>query len=72
MSVSSRGQIVITDTNLGPLVSICAIIFFIAAVFSVSGRIFTRIAVARKPANDDYALLVALVRLLRSFIKFGS
>ena len=66
MKVAPRGQVVINDTDLRPVVSICSIIFVVAAVLSVAGRVFTRVAISKKPANDNYAILIALVSHSRS------
>lgn len=42
MNVAPRGQVVLNDTDLRPVVSICSIIFVVAAVLSVVGRVFIK------------------------------
>lgn len=63
MLPSNRGQVIIFDGDLHAIVSICTIILLIVAVISTFGHIFTKIAVTRKLALDDYAAFPALVSI---------
>lgn len=64
MLLGVRGQVVINDGDLHAVVSICTIFLLIVAVISTFSHIFTKIAVTRRLALDDYAAFPALVSML--------
>ena len=57
-----RDQVTISSTNLSPVVSICSIVCLLLSIFSVTGRVFTKAAVVRRLAMDDFAIVSATVR----------
>lgn len=63
MLLSSRGQVIIVEGDLHAVVSICTIILLIIAVICTFGHIFTKFAVTRKLALDDYTAFPALVSI---------
>ena len=59
-----RDQVTISPTNLSPVVSICSIVCLLLSTLSVAGRIFTKAAVVRRLAVDDFAILSATVHAI--------
>ncbi len=57
-----RDQVTISPTNLSPVISICSIVCLLLSTLSVAGRVFTKAAVVRRLAMDDFAILSATVR----------
>ena len=56
-------QVHITADNLGPLVNICAISFLVPTIFSIIGRLFTKLTAIYRLTLDDFTICVALVSL---------
>ena len=56
-----RGQVTITPEDLSPIVSICSIVCLLLSTLSVIGRLFTKAAVVRRLAMDDYTIICATV-----------
>ena len=65
-----KSQVLITDTDLHAVVSVCAIIFLIVAAIGVVGRVFTKLAVVKSLAVDDYVAFLALVSTCLQMIPF--
>ena len=57
-----RDQVTISPTNLSPVVSICSVVCLLLSILSVAGRVFTKAAVVRRLAMDDFAIVSATVR----------
>ena len=58
-----KDQVLITESQISPVVIICAIVFIIIAFLSVLGRTFTKIAVLRSFGLDDGLIFAGLVRM---------
>lgn len=60
-----RNQVIVDSDDVHAIISICAIILLIVAIFSTFGQIFTKIAVVRKLSLDDITAFPALVSFVR-------
>lgn len=56
-----RDQLIVTATNLSPVVSIYAIFFLLLSTFSIVGRVFTKVRVVRRLTADDRITISATI-----------
>lgn len=63
MASNSKDHVLVTEDNQGPILAICTWFVMTVMILAVAARVTIQVAVRRKLKIEDYAVMVALVRL---------